>query len=445
MRIAVVLSATVALFFGVALGESAPNTSSDVAQIRALRLENNRAILERKLAALSKPWKSNVRLIESDGQIWTGAGDLARSYANAEFKDPNFVEYVRIPSRITIAADGGHAAELGTWTAINRPPERVRSGTYLASWEKIAGTWKIVYEAYAASNSAPQSIVDVLHPTATFHLGGTPDWLAVTPDSVWVANDALKSVQRIDVRTNALAARVKLPQEPCSGLTSGFGSLWVPLCGQRPSLARVDLTTNAITAILPIGPALSEGGITASGDSVWLVVKDGTLARIDPATNRIRQRIGIATGSYNPLYTDGVVWITSGEHSLLTAVDATEGKVVARVGVGSKPRFLAAGDGNVWTLNQGDGTVSKVAAQAKRLIENVQTAIPGGGGDIAFGAGSVWATIVGVPLTRIDSETTAIRHWGGRGGDAVRFGAGSVWLTDYHDGLLWRIPVPPTP
>lgn len=434
-----------ALFLCCAIGAAPSDVAlSDVAQIRVLRLENNRAILERNLATLSKPWRSNIRLIVSDGRIWTGASDLARSYASAEFKDPNFIAYVRIPSNITIAPDGLHAAEAGNWTAINRPPERVRSGTYLASWVRISGTWKIVYEAYVALNSAPQSVADVLHPTTTFHLGGTPDWLAVTPNSVWVANDALKSVQRIDVGTNALLARVKLPEEPCSGLSSGFGSLWVPLCGERPSLARVDLTTNAVTAILPIGPALSEGGITTSSDSVWLVVKNGTLARIDPATNHIRQTIAIPSGSYNPLYADGVVWVTSGEHDLLTTIDARGGDVVTRIRVGSKPRFLATGDGIIWTLNQGDGTVSKVDAQAKRLIENVQAAMPGGGGELAYGAGSAWATIVGVPLARIDSTTNAVRHWGGRGGDAVRFGAGSIWLTDYYDGLLWRIPVPPT-
>ena len=421
---------------------TAGTAPSDVAQIRALRLENNRAFLERDVAALRKPWKANIRLIESDGTEWSGADALARSYAGVEFRDPRFVEYVRIPTSITIAANGLHAAESGNWTLINKAPERVRSGTYLASWEKIAGTWKIVYEAYVALNHAPQSVADALHPLATLHLGGTPDWLAVTPDSVWVANDELTSVQRVDVATNALVARIKLPDEPCSGLAFGFGSLWVPLCGAHPSLARVDPSRNVVTALLPIGPALSEGGITASDDSVWLIVKDGTLARIDPMTNRIRQTVAIAAGSYNPLFADGIVWVTSGTGNLLTGVDSSTGEVVATIPVGSKPRFLAAGDGFVWTLNQGDGTVSKVDARAKRLIANVQTAIPGGGGDIAYGAGSAWATIIGVPLTRIDSATSAVHHWGGRGGDAIRFGAGSIWLTDYHDGLLWRIPVP---
>ncbi|HVA33076.1 MAG TPA: DUF4440 domain-containing protein [Candidatus Baltobacteraceae bacterium] len=417
----------------------------DVAQIRALRLENNRAILRRDVATLRKPWKANIRLLESDGSTWSGADQLARSYASVEFKDPNFVEYVRIPANIAIAADGLHAAERGNWTAITKPPERVRSGTYFASWEKTSGTWKIVYEAYVALNSAPQSVADVLHPVATFHLGGTPDWLTVTPDSVWIANDQLKSVQRVDVATNAVTARIQLPGKPCSGLAFGFGSLWVPLCGAHPALARVDPVRNVVSALLPAGPASSEGGIAVSGDSVWLVVKDGVLARIDPATGRIRQTVAIAPGSYNPLFAYGVVWVTSGERNLLTGVDATSGDVVATIPVGSKPRFLAAGGGFIWTLDQGDGTVSKIDARAKRLVANVQTAIPGGGGEIAYGAGSAWATIVGVPLTRINSATDAVRQWGGRGGDAVRFGAGSIWLTDYHDGLLWRIPVPPTP
>lgn len=131
---------------------AAVTARSGVEQIRALRLENNRATLERNVAALREPWKSNVRLIESDGSYWTNAEDLARSYATTEFKDPYFVEYVRIPTSITISADGFHAAETGNWTAINKPQKRVRSGVYLASWEKVSGSWKIVYEAYVALN-----------------------------------------------------------------------------------------------------------------------------------------------------------------------------------------------------------------------------------------------------------------------------------------------------
>jgi virginiamycin B lyase len=415
---------------------------SDVATIRALRLENNRAIASRNVALMRAAYTPNIRLMDSDGTLYLGANAVTKTYADNEFKDPHFVTYVRRPSNITISADGSHAAEYGAWTGINTAPEHVYSGTYLASWQKRGGIWKIVYEAFSELDLAPQNVVDALHPTATFALGGTPDWLAVTKDSVWISNDALKAVQRVDVRTNTIVARIKMPGAPCSGLAYGFGSLWVPLCGAHPSVARVDPARNVITAILPIGPALSEGGITISGDSVWLVTGNGVLSRIDPTTNHIRQNISIAHGSYNPLFSDGTIWVTSGEKNTLTALDASSGNIIATVPVGSKPHFLTAGEGMVWTLNQGDGSVSKVDAKTKRVVATIDAGAPGGGGDIAYGAGSVWSTIISLPLTRIDAHTSAIRgQWGGRGGDAVRFGHQSIWLTDYFNGRLWRIPI----
>ena len=75
----------------------------------------------------------------------------------------------------------------------------------------------------------------------------------------------------------------------------------------------------------PLDRRADEGGIAASGDSVWIVTDDaGTLVRIDPATNKVRQRISIAPGSYNPCFSDGTVWITGRTANLLTAVDAID-------------------------------------------------------------------------------------------------------------------------
>ena len=149
-----------------------------------------------------------------------------------------------------------------------------------------------------------------LTPSATLKIGRTADWVLVTDDSVWVVSTKPYSLQRIDPATNKVVAKVALPAEACSGTAFGFGSIWVPLCGKRPSLARVDVVTNRITDVLPVGPGDREEGITASSDSIWIVTnKDGsTLSRIDPATNTVRQKISIPSGSYNPL--------SSGKHSL---------------------------------------------------------------------------------------------------------------------------------
>ena len=280
-----------------------------------------------------------------------------------------------------------------------------------------------------------------LKPAATFKIGENADWVQITDDAVWVASSKPASVHRIDPKSNKEVAVVPVPGDPCAGLAFGFGSLWVPLCGQPNSIARVDANTNRISSILPFGPAGPEGGIAASSDSVWVVSDDaGTLVSIDPATNQVRQKIPIAPGSYNPCFSDGAVWITSGTANVLTAVDATTGEVMAVIPVGPKPRFLTAGAGSIWTLNQDDGTVTRIDARTKKVTTTIAVGIPGHGGDIAWGAGSIWATLLGVPLTAIDATTNkVVRQWIGPGGDSLRFGHDSIWLTDYKQGTLARI------
>ena len=281
-----------------------------------------------------------------------------------------------------------------------------------------------------------------LQPSATFKIGKRADWVLVTDDAVWVGGSNPYSVQRIDPSTNKIVAKIRLPGEACSGLAFGFGSVWVPVCGKHPLLARVDVNTNKISAILPFGTAGAEAGITASSDSIWIIPDEkGTLTRVDPRSNTVRQRIAIPPGSYNPLFSDGMIWITGVDSDVLTVVDAASGDVLTSLPVGPKPRFLTSGNGSAWTLNQGDGTISRVDRSTRKVTATIPVGIPGGGGDICYGADSVWTAKFGIPLTRIDTKTNTVsRQWVGRGGDALRFGFDSIWLTDYHRGLLWRSP-----
>ena len=281
-----------------------------------------------------------------------------------------------------------------------------------------------------------------LQASETFKIGRTADWVLVTEDAVWVAGTKPYSVQRINPKTNKIVANLHLSGEVCSGLEFGFESVWVPLCGKHPALIRINALTNIITATLPIAPAGAEGGITVSSDSVWMVTdKNGTLSRIDPKVNRVRQTTSVPPGSFNPVFADGIIWVTGFQTSVVTAVDASSGSVLLSIPVGPKPRFLTAGAGSIWTVNQGDGTISRIDEKSRTVTATIQAGIPGEGGDICFGKDSVWASVFNVPLTRIDVTTNEIsRQWIGKGGDSLRFGHDSIWLTDYHRGLLWRIP-----
>lgn len=277
-----------------------------------------------------------------------------------------------------------------------------------------------------------------IHPLATFEVAGSPDWMVVTDDAVWVTSASVNHVVRLDAKTNQPTTVVTV-SKPCSGLAAGFGSIWVPSCGSH-SLVRVDAATGKIQAEIPVSPADSEGGIAVGAGSVWMASdKKGMLARVDPVTNKVATQIDLPSGSYGLAYGEGAVWISSTDHNLLTRVDPQSNKLTS-IPVGPRPRFLTVGGGSVWTLNQGDGTVSRVDVQSNKLVANIEAGIPGPGGEIAYGEGSLWATAIQVPITRIDPSTNAVlQQWFGTGGDSIRVGHGSVWLTDLFHGKVWRL------
>jgi len=277
-----------------------------------------------------------------------------------------------------------------------------------------------------------------LKPDAAFDVPGAPDWMAVG-DSIWVSNEPKNNVTRIDPKTNKVVDAIAVGKAPCSGLVIGFDSLWVPNCGDQ-TVSRVDLKTGKLTATFPMGIADSEGGLAASPDSIWMMTdKKGTLARIDPATNKVVAEIYVARGSYTVAFGEGAVWVTSTENNLVSRVDPNTNLVTDTIPVGKAPRFLAVGEGAVWTLNQTDGTVSRIDAKTNKVAATIEVGIAGTGGDIAAGEGSVWMTSFGFPLSRIDpASNKVVQQFVGDGGDAVRVGQGSVWLTHLHAGKVWR-------
>ena len=278
-----------------------------------------------------------------------------------------------------------------------------------------------------------------LQPDHVFEIPGVPDWLAID-EHVWVSNSPKHTVTRIDPKSNTIVETIAVGKNPCSGLAIGFGSLWVPNCGD-PSLSRIDLKSGKVTATLPLTIGDSEGGLATGTGSVWLMTDGkGTVARLDPATNKVVAEIVTTPGSYAVAHADNTVWITSTEKNLLTRVNAYTNIVEQTIPVGPKPRFLAIGEGSVWTINQGDGTISRVDVKTNKVVATIEAGIPGGGGEIAVGEGSVWVTSFEYPITRIDPGTNKIaQQFYGPGGDAIRVGHGSVWLSNLRQSNVWRL------
>ena len=137
---------------------------------------------------------------------------------------------------------------------------------------------------------------------------------------------------------------------------------------------------------------------------------------------------------------EGAVWITSTEKNLVTRVDPATNLVVETIAVGKQPRFLAVGEGAVWVLNQSDGSVSRIDPKTNKVVETIAAGVPGQGGDISAGEGSVWVTAFGFPVTRIDPATNKVaQQFVGEGGDAIRAGRGAVWLCNLKQQNVWHL------
>jgi YVTN family beta-propeller protein len=262
--------------------------------------------------------------------------------------------------------------------------------------------------------------------------------LIAIDEHVWVSNKPKNSVTRIDPKANKIVETITVGTKPCSGLRR-FGSLWVPNCGDPSS--KVDLKTGKVTATIQTTIGNTEGGLATGAASVWMMIDaKGTLVRIDPETNKVVAEISVAPGSFAVAFGEGAVWVTSTEKDVVTRVNPKTNVVEETIKVGPKPRFLTVGEGSVWTLNQGDGSITRVDAKSNKVTATIEAGLPGGGGEISVGEGSVWVTSFEFPITRIDVSTNkVVQQFFGDGGDAIRFGHGSVWLSNLRAANVWRL------
>jgi len=282
-------------------------------------------------------------------------------------------------------------------------------------------------------------------PDGQYATGGGPDWLAVGEDAVWTNARKENFVVRMDPASNDVVARVPVAS-PCSGLAIGAGSLWAPSCSEKV-IYRIDLGTNKTVAKIPVAVAAAdgEGGIAFGAGSLWVPsnATGDVVNRIDPKTNAVVATVPVPAGSFTAIFGFGVVWVSSTEKSVVTVIHPKTNKVIAEIPVDKSPRFMAVGEGFVWTLNQTRGTVSKIDPYRMKSVATIEAGIPGGGGEIAAGEGSVWATAQGVPLTRINPVTEkVVQQFTGPGGDAIEIGLGSIWLSNGQNTLPADVKFP---
>jgi virginiamycin B lyase len=310
---------------------------------------------------------------------------------------------------------------------------------------------------------------------AELELPLAPQWI-VFADTILIPNKG-GGLERLDAKTNKLVEPVTGVAKLCGGAAIGFTSLWIPDCAEH-ALTRLDAriaaapkasvktkseVKSAAAALAPADskpdaeskpvklaePVKIESGVgnalpavAANPDSVWILSDDKTtLSRIDPDRNKIVSELRLPAGCNTLTFGETALWVTCPSENRVLRINPETTLVEKRIEVSAQPTALAIGESSVWVLCLKDGKVERIDPKTNKVTKTIETGVSGAmTGGIAIGQGSVWVTLTGFPITRIDpvSEKVAQQFWGA-GGGAIQFGQGSVWLTNLQEGTLWRI------
>ena len=252
---------------------------------------------------------------------------------------------------------------------------------------------------------------------ARFSAGGrNPVGLAVGAGSIWVAHPDTDEVVRLDPGTGRVVARIKLGRLPFpvapgddrflpSLVAVGAGAGWVAT--GRGAVARIDLASNRVVAVVELSPRLP-AGLAVAGDSVWVAVGGDGVARIDAATNRLVGTIRLDFYAEWLAADGGAVWVGGPTTDpivemagAVARIDAATGRVREIVSTGL-PVGLAVAAGAVLLTEPEPvgGALACIQPGATPVVMAIQPAL----GELAIGGGAVWvADRRGSFVYRLDS------------------------------------------
>ena len=266
-----------------------------------------------------------------------------------------------------------------------------------------------------------------LKPEAQVVVSGSPE--AILADQfVWLSSR--DSLQRIDPKTNSLAEPISGLNQPCGNPQAGFGAVWVLNCGDG-TLARIDLKTGKLDQSIKTGAGSARVNLAVSADSVWAFT-DGktTLSRIDPVQNKVVGEIRLPMGCSSVISGESALWVACPSENRVLRIDPNTNVVTERIEVSAEPFAIAAGESSIWVLCRKDGKVERIDPKTNKVTKTIELLVPNSDGDIAVGEGSVWVTLKGFPISRIDPKTDkVVQQFVGEGGGTIRAAQGAVWLS----------------
>jgi streptogramin lyase len=266
-----------------------------------------------------------------------------------------------------------------------------------------------------------------------------PAWIAMTDSILLPSKDGFARVDP-KAKESKLGEPVRGLNQPCGGVVSAFASLWVPNCGDG-TVARLDAKTFKVTKKLATGTGNARVGIAATADSVWMLTDTrGTLSRIDPVENLVVAEFRVYADCNTLVFGETALWLTCPAENRLLRVDPQTNLVDKSIEVSAGPIAVAMGESSVWVLCEKEGKVERIDPKTNKVTKTIELGAPAGGGAMAFGEGSLWVSMTGFPITRIDPSTEkVVQQFYGEGGGFLLTSQNSVWLADAPAKKLLRL------
>lgn len=141
-----------------------------------------------------------------------------------------------------------------------------------------------------------------------------------------------------------VTARIATGEYPC-GIAAGFGSVWVANDGSG-TLARIDPKTNRVTRRVRVGRGVCS--VATGSGFVWMTnYRTASVVRVSPRTFGVR-RVRVGAEPFDVLVAGGHVWASTWGDGALVEVEPQSLRVLRRLDVGANPAGLAARSGSLW-------------------------------------------------------------------------------------------------
>jgi YVTN family beta-propeller protein len=214
---------------------------------------------------------------------------------------------------------------------------------------------------------------------------------------LFVGSFAQSEVVHIDPATLAVSDRIRLPGRTALFVAAGAGSLWITqppadLHESLPSaITRVSILDDVVQNMFSAPNGVLPGQIAFGAGAAWVAnVGNGTIWRIDAATNRIK-RIAVGSQPTDVAVAFGSAWVPCLGRNAVWRIDAATGKVQAIIATGDEPLALAAGAGAIWVANQAAGTISRIDPRINTVVKTIRLGFNPHG--IAVARGAVWVAV----------------------------------------------------